>query len=207
MAVEGAQAPRLEALAVRRPPHARPRGRPLLHQAEGGHLALADRHPRRRRVQDADHGLSPRRGRARPQPRAGLARVFEGDVRRRRWTLVERATGLADVLPVWEAPLRVEFEDPRTTQLVIPKKEPCEPAPRRAGLVFAARGEAVWLGSMPSGAATASTQAVAPGSGRLERAAVPCPLGSIERTPAASSEVRSQDVVVVALALELRRSG
>ena len=51
---------RLEALAVRRPPHARPRGRALLHQAEGGDLALADRHPRRRRVQDADHGLSRR---------------------------------------------------------------------------------------------------------------------------------------------------
>ena len=48
---------RLEALAVRRPPHARPRGRALLHQAEGGDLALADRHPRRRRVQDADHGV------------------------------------------------------------------------------------------------------------------------------------------------------
>ena len=48
---------RLEALAVRRPPHARARGRALLHQAEGRDLALADRHPRRRRVQDADHGV------------------------------------------------------------------------------------------------------------------------------------------------------
>ena len=54
---------RLEALAVRRPPHARPRGRALLHAPEGGDLALADRHPRRRRVQDADHGVSATSGR------------------------------------------------------------------------------------------------------------------------------------------------
>jgi hypothetical protein len=45
---------RLESLAVRRPPHARPGRRALLHQAEGRHHALADRHPRRRGVRDAD---------------------------------------------------------------------------------------------------------------------------------------------------------
>ena len=68
---------RLEALAVRRPPHARPRGRALLHQAEGGHLALADRHPRRRRVQDADHGVdSPARAGCQPAPRLRVPRIL-----------------------------------------------------------------------------------------------------------------------------------
>ena len=49
---------RLEGLAVRRPPHARPRGRALLHPAEDHHDPLAHRHPRRRRFRDADHAVS-----------------------------------------------------------------------------------------------------------------------------------------------------
>ena len=52
---------RLEALAVRRPPHARPGGRALLHEAEDGDDPLAHRHPRRRRVRDADDAVSNRR--------------------------------------------------------------------------------------------------------------------------------------------------
>ena len=46
---------RLEALPVRRPPHPRHGGRALLHQAQGGHLALADRHPRRGGFQHPYH--------------------------------------------------------------------------------------------------------------------------------------------------------
>ena len=45
---------RLEALAVRRPPHAWDGGRAVLYEAEGGHLPLADGDQRRGGVQDAD---------------------------------------------------------------------------------------------------------------------------------------------------------
>ena len=47
-----------KAVAVRRPPHARARGRPLLHPAEDHHLALAHRHPRRCRLRHADDAVS-----------------------------------------------------------------------------------------------------------------------------------------------------
>jgi uncharacterized DUF497 family protein len=40
--------------------------------------------------------------------------VFEWDERKRRWTLVERGIDFLDVLPVFEAPQRVEYEDVRT---------------------------------------------------------------------------------------------
>jgi hypothetical protein len=49
-----------------------PRGRALLHQAEGRHVPLADRHPRRSRVQDANHGVSRRYARSRAQSRPGV---------------------------------------------------------------------------------------------------------------------------------------
>ena len=49
---------RLEAVPVRRPPHARARRHPLLHPPQDHHLALAHRHPRRRRLRHADHALS-----------------------------------------------------------------------------------------------------------------------------------------------------
>ena len=55
---------RLEALAVRRPPHARPGRRALLHPAQDHHHALADRHPRRRRVRHADDAVGGTRRRA-----------------------------------------------------------------------------------------------------------------------------------------------
>ena len=50
---------RLEGVALRRPPHARARGRALLHAAEDHHHALADRHARRGRVRHADDGVRP----------------------------------------------------------------------------------------------------------------------------------------------------
>jgi uncharacterized DUF497 family protein len=40
--------------------------------------------------------------------------VFEWDERKRQWTLVERGIDFLDVLPVFEAPPRVEYEDVRT---------------------------------------------------------------------------------------------
>ncbi len=49
---------RLEALALRRPPHARDGGGALLHPAEGGHDPLAHRHSRRCGVRHADARLS-----------------------------------------------------------------------------------------------------------------------------------------------------
>ena len=49
---------RLEALPVRRPPHARPRGRALLHPAEDGHEPLAHGHPRGRGVRHADDAVT-----------------------------------------------------------------------------------------------------------------------------------------------------
>ena len=61
---------RLEALAVRRHGGLRPRGRALLHPAEDDDRALADRHPRRRRIRDADDALDrpPCPSRRRPSP-------------------------------------------------------------------------------------------------------------------------------------------
>ncbi len=47
---------RLEAIAVRRPPHPRARGRALLHALQGRDAALANRGAQRTRVQDADFG-------------------------------------------------------------------------------------------------------------------------------------------------------
>ena len=46
-----------KSVAVRRPPHARARGRALLHPAQDHHLALAHRHPRRCRLRHADHAV------------------------------------------------------------------------------------------------------------------------------------------------------
>ena len=40
--------------------------------------------------------------------------MFEWDERKRHWTLVERGIDFLDVLPVFEAPQRVEYEDART---------------------------------------------------------------------------------------------
>ena len=48
---------RLESVAVRRPSHARPRGRALLHEAQDHHEPLADRHPLRRGFRDADDAV------------------------------------------------------------------------------------------------------------------------------------------------------
>jgi uncharacterized DUF497 family protein len=39
--------------------------------------------------------------------------VFEWDERKRRWTLAERGIDFLDVLSVFEAPQRIEFEDLR----------------------------------------------------------------------------------------------
>ena len=58
-----------------------PEGRALLYQAEGHYLALADQHPRRRRVQDADHGVSRRRW-------ARAARKEERVTAKHRYTVV-----------------------------------------------------------------------------------------------------------------------
>ena len=49
---------RLEALAVRRHGGLRPRGGALLHAAQDDDRALADRHPRRRRIRDADDAVA-----------------------------------------------------------------------------------------------------------------------------------------------------
>ena len=46
-----------KSVAVRRPPHARPRGRALLHPAQDDHLALAHRHPRRCGLRHAHHAV------------------------------------------------------------------------------------------------------------------------------------------------------
>ena len=49
---------RLEGLAVRRPPHAWPRRRALLHATEDDHEPLADRHPGWSRLRHADDALT-----------------------------------------------------------------------------------------------------------------------------------------------------
>ncbi len=53
-----------KSFAVRRSSHLRPGKRPLLHAAEGGHAAVAVRHPRRRRLHDADDEIAESFGRA-----------------------------------------------------------------------------------------------------------------------------------------------
>ncbi len=76
---------RLEGVAVRRSPHARPRGGALLHALQGGDAALADGDPCGRRVRDADDEAS----------RAGI----EAGTAARAWALLLVRRALLEI--VW----------------------------------------------------------------------------------------------------------